>query len=91
MDHVKPIGESFEPKEKYTVRLRDILSQYPDSTQLVKELLQNAEDARASCFRLIIDRRRLGTSTLLEESLAPYQVYECFALVKGKTREEDLG
>ena len=39
--------EAFEQDEPFTTRLRGILSEYPPGTSILKELLQNADDAGA--------------------------------------------
>jgi sacsin len=42
-----PLTESFEPYEPLTVRLRGILTEYPHGVSILKELIQNADDAGA--------------------------------------------
>jgi hypothetical protein len=39
--------ERFEQDEPFTTRLRGILTEYPPGTTILKELLQNADDAGA--------------------------------------------
>jgi hypothetical protein len=60
-------------KVDLTARLREILSAYPEGTSLCKELLQNADDARASTMRLVLDRNSYPTVTLLDPRLAAWQ------------------
>jgi len=50
------MAESFEPGETYTTRLRGILSEYPPGASVLKELLQNADDAGA---KIIVPIRHL--------------------------------
>ena len=38
---------SFQQEERFTVRLRGILTEYPPGVSTLKELLQNADDAGA--------------------------------------------
>ncbi|PKK62953.1 hypothetical protein RhiirC2_789602, partial [Rhizophagus irregularis] len=36
----------FKPREPYTHRLRKILEEYPDGSQVLREILQNSDDAK---------------------------------------------
>ena len=58
--------------EPLTRRLKNILKDYPWQA-LVKEMLQNAEDAGASTFKVLIDRRPRGVESLLTEQMADLQ------------------
>ncbi|XP_078573948.1 LOW QUALITY PROTEIN: sacsin-like [Branchiostoma floridae x Branchiostoma japonicum] len=53
--------------------LQDILNRYPDGGQILKELIQNAEDAEASEVRFLYDRTQYGTETLYSPKLEPCQ------------------
>lgn len=48
----------FNQTERITARLRDLVRSYPKGLGLVKEFLQNADDAGASHLRFTYDRRR---------------------------------
>ena len=48
----------FDQTERITSRLRDLVRNYPKGLGLVKEFLQNADDAGASKLLLIYDRRQ---------------------------------
>ena len=48
---------SFDQSECLTARLRDLVRQYPKGPGLVKEFLQNADDAGASKLLVVLDRR----------------------------------
>ncbi|XP_025098833.1 sacsin-like [Pomacea canaliculata] len=37
--------------------LRNVLDEYPDDGQILKEMIQNAEDARAKCVKILADSR----------------------------------
>ena len=50
-------GISFGQKEKLTNRLRRLLSGYPCGIEILKELLQNADDAGAGMIHFILDPR----------------------------------
>lgn len=45
-----------------SVHLKKILANYPEGTQIFKEALQNADDASATQFAIILDDRRQATS-----------------------------
>uniref|UniRef100_A0A8C6S4M2 Sacsin/Nov domain-containing protein n=1 Tax=Neogobius melanostomus TaxID=47308 RepID=A0A8C6S4M2_9GOBI len=50
-----------------------ILRRYPDGGQILKELIQNADDAGATEVVFIHDNRSYGTENLWAEDLAKYQ------------------
>ena len=57
----KPIGQPFGQYEKLTDRLKNILRAYPPDEGILKELLQNADDAKASEIHFIFDPRTHGS------------------------------
>ena len=56
-------GESFGQQEDLTDRLKGILDGYPDDG-ILKELVQNADDAQASEIHFIHDTRTLGSENV---------------------------
>jgi hypothetical protein len=58
--------------EPLTRRLKNILKDYPWQA-LVKEMLQNAEDAGAAKFKVLIDRCPRGSESLLTPQMAGLQ------------------
>ena len=56
-------GESFGQQENLTDRLRGILDGYPEDG-ILKELVQNADDAEASQIHFIYDTRTLGSENV---------------------------
>lgn len=66
-------GEDFGQKIDLTVRIREILRNYPEGTSILKELVQNADDAGAREVRLCLDLRRHGTEGLPSPALAQFQ------------------
>ncbi|XP_066271265.1 sacsin-like [Branchiostoma lanceolatum] len=68
--HSHRFGPSTPPLLEY---LQGVLNSYPDGGQILKELIQNAEDAEASEVRFLYDRTQYGTRTLHSPKLAPYQ------------------
>ena len=63
-EHLNIAEDAFEDvgqSEPLTVRLRNILKDYKDGLTIVKELLQNADDAGASEMNVCYDRRSHST------------------------------
>lgn len=48
---------TFNQTERITTRLKDLVRSYPKGLALIKEFLQNADDAGATDLRVIYDRR----------------------------------
>jgi sacsin len=72
-------------------RIRDILAAYPDGSSILKELLQNADDAGASEFKLLLDLRTHGTDSLAFEGTAPFQGPAIYAYNDAIFTDTDLG
>ena len=66
-------GEDFGQKIDLTVRIREILRNYPEGSSILKELIQNADDAGATEISFCLDRRAHGCTSLAFEKLAPFQ------------------
>lgn len=64
---------AFGQHELLTTRLRNILKEYPCDSGIMKELLQNADDAGASEISFIKDFRHHSDKKILDKSLAPLQ------------------
>ena len=60
-------GVPFGQKEELTRRIRNILREYPLDATFLKELLQNADDAKATKVRVILDKRQHGTKKVLSK------------------------
>ena len=60
-------GSEFGQKEELTRRIQNILRDYPFDITVLKELLQNADDARASKMCVILDKRSHGSQGVLSE------------------------
>ncbi|RNA38507.1 hypothetical protein BpHYR1_016923 [Brachionus plicatilis] len=65
--------ELFGQKESLIDRIRDILSRYSSESTIFKELIQNADDAKATTVSFILDTRNLGTSCLPYEEMKNLQ------------------
>ena len=67
------LGMDFGQSEKLTSRLRRILTGYPRDITILKELLQNADDAGATEIHFILDPRQHKTQSIFEDSWKPLQ------------------
>ena len=54
----------FGQKSDLCVRIREICRNYPEGTSIIKELIQNADDAGARDFKLCLDLRQHGTTSV---------------------------
>lgn len=57
----------FGQKERLVKRIKRIIDSYPSSEDILKEMLQNADDAGATTVHFICDSRSLGTEKVFEE------------------------
>ncbi|XP_068729165.1 sacsin-like [Montipora capricornis] len=64
----RPIGQEFGQREELTDRLKGILKSYPCDVGILKELVQNADDAGATEIHFIYDPRTHPTNRLLSEN-----------------------
>ena len=60
-------GKEFGQSEPLTQRLQSILEQYPAGEEILKELLQNADDAGATELHLIFDQRKYKTKRVFSD------------------------
>ena len=60
-------GIAFGQREDLTRRIQNILRDYPFDITVLKELLQNADDAKACKMCIILDKRSHGRESLLSE------------------------
>ncbi|KAK2906175.1 hypothetical protein Q8A73_010118 [Channa argus] len=60
VEDLSPFAFHFEQKEKLTVRIKNIISAYPSKKDILKELLQNADDAEATEIHFVWDKRQHG-------------------------------
>lgn len=82
--------EDFGQKVDLTRRIREVLLNYPEGTTVLKELIQNADDAGATTVRLCLDRRVHGSDSLLSDSLAQWQGPALLAYNDAVFTEEDF-
>ncbi|CAG8463447.1 20676_t:CDS:2 [Gigaspora margarita] len=65
--------ESFHPDENYTTRIKNILTEYPDGSQILREILQNSDDAKSTIQTFILDHNTYPTEKLCDSRLDRYQ------------------
>ncbi|CAL1387848.1 unnamed protein product [Linum trigynum] len=82
--------EDFGQKVDLTRRIREVLVNYPEGTTVLKELIQNADDAGATKVRLCLDRRIHATESLLSPSLTQWQGQALLAYNDAVFTEEDF-
>jgi sacsin len=66
-------GVDFGQKVDLTASIRNILRNYPEGTAILKELVQNADDAGAKSISFCLDARTHASSKLAGQSLAQFQ------------------
>ncbi|CAI2173986.1 12409_t:CDS:2, partial [Funneliformis geosporum] len=68
------IGTEFSPYEPYTHRLRKILEEeYPDGSQVIREILQNSDDAGSTEQIFILDHNTYQSNSLLQATFKNLQ------------------
>ncbi|CAH2319536.1 Hypothetical predicted protein [Pelobates cultripes] len=67
------VMDFFQRAPPFLVQLQNILRKYPDGGQILKELIQNADDARASEVIFIYDERQYGNESLYSKDLQSIQ------------------
>ncbi|GKD05031.1 zinc finger, C3HC4 type containing protein [Tanacetum coccineum] len=82
--------EDFGQKVDLTRRIREVLLNYPEGTTVLKELIQNADDAGATVVKLCLDKRSHRTESLLSPALAQWQGPALLAYNNGVFNEEDF-
>src|SRR5438874_1633670 len=68
-----PDGEIYNPDEPYTRRLRGILDEYTDGSQILREILQNSDDAKSTEQIFILDRNTYPSNRLFNPGLGRFQ------------------
>lgn len=62
IEDISPFAFQFEQHEQLTVRIKNIISSYPSKKDILKELIQNADDAEATEIHFVWDKRQHGTN-----------------------------
>ena len=66
-------GMSFGQHEKLTDRLKNILKSYPCDSGILKELVQNADDAKATEIHFVYDARTLPHTRVFQDNAKEIQ------------------
>ncbi|EFJ19830.1 hypothetical protein SELMODRAFT_152901 [Selaginella moellendorffii] len=82
--------EDFGQKVDLTQRIREVLLNYPEGTTILKEMIQNADDAGASQVCFCVDRRRHAVDSLVSPPLAQWQGPALLAYNNAAFTEEDF-
>ena len=83
-------GEEFGQAEELTLRLNNILRDYPRDITFLKELLQNADDAGAKKLYIILDKRSHGKEKVISEEWKELQGPALFFWNDSSFSEKDL-
>ncbi|CAG8504091.1 1312_t:CDS:1 [Gigaspora margarita] len=83
-------GIDFDPEEKYTNRLKNILHDYPESSQVLREILQNSDDSQSTEQIFILDHNTYHGEGLLEPGLIRFQGPALFSINNTKFSENDF-
>ena len=83
-------GVPFGQHEKLTQRIRNILKDYPRGITVLKELLQNADDAKATKMYVILDKRMHGREKLPSSEWKNLQGHALLVWNDSIFSEEDL-
>ncbi|XP_048582130.1 sacsin-like [Nematostella vectensis] len=70
-------------------QIKKILDQYPDDGQILKELIQNAEDAEAREVKVLYDEHSYGTHSLFKPELAKFQGPALYAYNNARFKRDD--
>ena len=86
------IGEEFGQEEKLTIRLNRLLEEYTDGLAVLKELVQNADDAGATEVKFLYDERTNedATTCLIDEGMRGCQGPALWVYNDATFKDEDF-
>ncbi|PKC10501.1 hypothetical protein RhiirA5_414273, partial [Rhizophagus irregularis] len=87
---MEPEGDDFKPNEPYTHRLRRILDEYPDGSQVLREILQNSDDAKSTEQIFILDHNTYSSNKLFKPELRRFQGPALLAINSETFKERDF-
>ncbi|XP_036793227.1 sacsin isoform X1 [Oncorhynchus mykiss] len=73
VENFSPFAEEFGQHEELTVRIKNIIAAYPSKKDILKELIQNADDAEATEIHFVLDKRNHSTERTFGERWHPLQ------------------
>ena len=83
-------GVPFGQHEELTQRIQNILRDYPFDITVLKELLQNSDDAKATKMYVILDKRTHGNTSVISERWNELQGPALLVWNNREFTEEDL-
>ncbi|XP_063431924.1 sacsin-like [Mytilus trossulus] len=81
---------SFGQREELTTRIKGILDGYPFDSGFLKELIQNADDAKASEVHIVVDFHHHPSDKVFDDSWKPLQGPSLLIYNDSSFSEEDL-
>ena len=92
--HKRIYIENFGPHEKLTDRIRSLLDGYKDGISIFKEIIQNADDAKANTVKFCYDKREnnqwKNAERLLDPEMAKLQGTSLFVYNNTQFTDEDF-
>jgi sacsin len=82
--------EEFSQKEQLTTRLANLLNDYADGAGIIKELIQNADDAGARTFKFLMDYGNHPTQSLLGPEMVHFNGPSLYAYNDKPFKEGDF-
>ncbi|CAB1352730.1 unnamed protein product [Coregonus sp. 'balchen'] len=73
VENFSPFAEEFGQHEELTVRIKNIIAAYPAKKDILKELIQNADDAEATEIHFVWDKRKHSTERTFGQRWHPLQ------------------
>uniref|UniRef100_T1J5W4 Sacsin/Nov domain-containing protein n=1 Tax=Strigamia maritima TaxID=126957 RepID=T1J5W4_STRMM len=85
-------GEAYGQYEDLTTRIKNILTEYSNKSDVISEMIQNADDAKATEIHFILDERQLPTNpkTLLSDNWQDLQGPALIVYNNKPFREKDF-
>ena len=88
--YIGSFGVSFGQHEDLTRRIQNIIRDYPFDITVLKELLQNADDAKAEKMYIILDKRTHGKESVISTEWEDLQGPALLVWNNKKFSEDDL-
>ncbi|VDI81264.1 sacsin [Mytilus galloprovincialis] len=83
-------SRSFGQREELTTRIKGILDGYPFDSGFLKEIIQNADDAKASEVHIVVDFQHHPSDKVFDDSWKPLQGPSLLIYNDSSFSEEDL-
>lgn len=83
-------SRSFGQREELTTRIKGILDGYPCDSGFLKELIQNADDAKASEVHIVVDFQHHPSDKVFDDSWKPLQGPALLIYNDSSFSEQDL-